>query len=402
MPQLKRRPARQARASRALESLALAAADADTLATAQRRWADLDISRQLQLAQVLADCRRAEFTRKIRNVVQVAAGFKRIEDEQGREFLHRCACIVFVVRRKLPSSRLPQGRDQAVPGFLLTPAWVDGCDRMVAVPTDVQQEEQLLGARSQAASAIAVERSPSQGNAGSVAWVLKAGDQQTYALAPIHVLSPLPRGSGQGIVDDTEALRLANATRPFDTGAVLRATAHGGRLAAHPVRSFDAQFGKVLDRARLRKALHGIELSAQHPWARGIGDIGDRTLEIPVPSNHLKRRVERQEPLIAKLSLAPVDTLLTYRLDSGEGTVTHRVMQLQLLFGAVTLEGDSGCPVLLRNDDDTLTFAGMHIAGDTLKRLSFVIPAWDLMNEEKYLEVGGSVPPGPWRLLVRA
>jgi len=42
----------------------------------------------------------------------------------------------------------------------------------------------------------------------------------------------------------------------------------------------------------------------------------------------------------------------------------------------------------------------MHIAGNSERRVSFVIPAWRLLDAASYAAVQGSLPPGALRLPV--
>jgi len=79
-PQAAGARARKSQASRQWEQ---ASSQSDTLMLepARRRWAALTAAEQMELAGSVAQCRRGEFTRHFRQVVSVAAGLKRRNDE---------------------------------------------------------------------------------------------------------------------------------------------------------------------------------------------------------------------------------------------------------------------------------------------------------------------------------
>ena len=311
--------------------------------------------------------------------------------------------MIFVVRHKPNGEHQPLPADQRLPCELLASAWIDGRDESVAIPTDVQPQSYVLGATAQGASAVHTQPAAATGTEGSLACALSIDGRTRFVLAPLHVFSPTSV-DGQGAVTGATVRRLVNDAPPFDKRPALTTTSFGGRLARAPVRSFDVQFADVSGREEVAVALAGLKLSVKRPWVRDIGELGEcladgRVMQILVPSNHLKRRVADQPPLLAALSMTEADHLLDYIFHDGHGSVLHNTLQLQIRFGDATLPGDSGCPVVVANKGDGATLVGMHIAGNSGTGMSFVIPAWRLLAADSYLEVGGSVPAGSWKLM---
>lgn len=393
---------RRAVASRSWEAHS-AQADLQLLEEARTRWGALRPEHQMGLARCLADCRRAEFTRRHREVVAVTAGLKRSGDAAGQELMHRQPCMVFVVRRKLTPQQLARQPDQLLPVEILTTAWVDGHEQAVAVPTDVQNQKRLLGGRAQADTAVAVG---AQSARGSLMWGLKPNGGNAMVVAPIHVLSPRPALDGVGLRPG-ELVQALDTTGSIPIGAVaLRGTRFGGRIVPDSTRSFDVQLADVLDAQRVRSAFGALRLSTRLPWIRSEAELDQllaagRALEIHVPGNNPRRKNPGQSPLLAERSLVEQDLRLEYDFADGRRNILHRVLELQVRFGQSTLRGDSGCPVLLPNDADDPTFVGMHIAGNEAASTSFIVPAWRILGPGAYEEVAGNMPPGPWQLLIQ-
>jgi hypothetical protein len=395
---------RAAQVSRTWET-ASAQVDSRLMEDARRRWAALPNARQMQLARSLAECRRTEFTRAVRQVVAVAAGLKRSNDSDGVEHLHNQPCIVFVVRRKIPLARLTGRADQALPTELLTPVWIDGEDRPVAVPTDVQAQDRFLGGRAQSVTAVRTESADGRWSFGVMAWALTVGSKR-YAVAPIHVLSPLPALDGVG-------RRKGSLSRDLSSGSSGQSTLaqsadFGGRLSAGSALSFDVQLADITDASGFSNLFGGLRLCATRPWVRSESELDTlladgRSLEIHAPLNNARRKSsDGQPPLSAVRSMSEQSMRLTYDFSDGSRRdIAHRVLELQVRFRDRTLPGDSGCPVLLPNDNDDPTLVGMHIAGNSARRISFMIPAWRILSAQSYLEVEGVLPPGPLKLALK-
>jgi hypothetical protein len=287
---------------------------------------------------------------------------------------------------------------------LLSPAWVHGCEQVVAVPTDVQHQGRLLSGRAQADTAFTVG---AQGARGSLAWAFAPDGGPTMVLSAIHVLSPRPALDGVGL----RAGETAQALGPDGSGPIgvtaLRSSVFGGRIVAGDARSFDVQLAEVLDPQRIRSAFAALRLSSQLPWVRSETELDQllasgRPLQIHVPGNNPRRQNPGQPPLLAERSLVEQDLHLEYDFaDGSRRNILHGVVELQVRFGETTLRGDSGCPVLLANEGDDPTFVGMHIAGNEAACTSFIVPAWRILGPGSYDEVGGQMPPGPWDLPTR-
>jgi hypothetical protein len=377
------------------------------LEEARERFDSLSLGEQLELAGQLADCRRSEFTRRFRTVVNVIGGMKR---QQGRLAAKPSsagsACVVFFVRKKAREDQVARRPNQALPRYLLTPALVDGRQAICAVPTDVQEHSRLLNAAAQAETAVySLPIPPLRADFGALACMVADQDGTAYALAPIHVLSPYPAANGSGIAT-TKVIqfRVTNNALPPDLTHCVEATSFGGRLAPHPKKSFDVQLAKVTDRGRLRKAFAGFPLSPSQPFVTGETELAqlmqDGTqLEILAPANHPRRLGMPPVSVLAKLSLKLAPHTLWYRFNTGDQqAVLHNVIELQIESGSATMGGDSGCPVVIELDDG-YAFVGMHIAGDVTARTSFVIPAWELLDANSYAKVGGTLPSGGLTLL---
>ncbi len=395
-------PARRSAAastSRAMEQRA-AAPDAALLRDAEANFAALSFGQRLELARQLALARKAEFTRSITNVVTVGAGLKRRCGADGFDQIHPEPCVVFIVRRKLAPDAWRTASTQRLPKQLLTPALVNGVQLMCAVPTDVQRQERLLGARAQSDAGIfSVPATPGASDFGAACCIVRDDNGARYVIAPIHVLSPHPADDGRGIATKPAAVfRLATAQAPHDVKPFLKATRFGGRLVPGSQRSFDVQLATVLDEPRAALAFSGIALSATQPFAADLDALGEliadgTTLRILVPNNNPNRGGGFQPALRATLSLTQEDHPIDYFFGSNPTPtrVQHSTIELHIEPGATTLPGDSGCPVVVQADDG-LVFIGMHIAGNPSAGTSHVIPAWDLLNGFRYSDVGGTLP----------
>ena len=377
------------------------APDATLLRVAEVNFAALSFGQQLELAQQLALARKAEFTRNITNVVTVCAGLKRRCGADGFDHIHPEPCVVFIVRRKLPPSTWGDASPQRLPKQLLTPALVNGKQVLCAVPTDVQRQERLLSACAQSDAGIfSVPPAPGASDFGAACCIVRDEHSRRYVVAPIHVLSPHPANDGRGIaVTPASVFRSAAGHAPHQTPRFLKATSFGGRLVPESRRSFDVQLASVTDEAQLALAFAGIKLSPTQPFAASLAELGDlikggETLRILVPNNNPNRTTGSfQPPLRATLSLTEEDYPISYFFgnNSTRTRVLHSTLQLHTEPGATTINGDSGCPVVVELSDGAV-FVGMHIAGDPKAGTSYVIPAWDLLNGFRYADVGGTLP----------
>lgn len=368
---------------------------------ARERWASLTPARQMDLARCLARCRQADYTRAYRQVVSVTAGLRRRNDEQGLEHLHNEPCLVFIVRRKLTSKQMERHPSQSLPREILTPAWIDGQEQVVAVPSDVQTQVRMLRARSQALTTIEVQGGGRWGR-GSMTWAVSMGGKR-YGIAPIHVLSPWPDLDGVGRRSGAEA-SLQQQDNLDINNPMTRSTAYGGRLVAGAAKSFDAQLADITQPAAFTALFGGLQLAPNRPWIQTEMELDalladGRSLEIFAPADNGKRPKISTLPLQAVRSLVEQELSLGYDFADGKRRdIIHTVLELQVRFGDRTYPGDSGSPVLLRDANDQFSLVGMHIAGDGTKGTAYVVPVWRLMDPQSYASVGGSLPAGPIKL----
>ncbi|MBK0115442.1 MULTISPECIES: hypothetical protein [unclassified Delftia] len=361
------------------------------LVEARARWVSLSPARQMSVARCLALCRQADFTRSVRQVVTVTAGLRRRNDEEGVEYLHNEPCVVFIVRRKMTEGQLARSPSQRLPRELLAPAWIDGREQVVSVPTDVQTQSRLEGAGAQALTSVSVDCTDGWWARGVLAWAVSVGGQR-YALAPMHVLTPCLSPDGMG----------GHVGARVGLGQPLAAsTGFGGRVVPlEEGMSFDVQLAKLLRPAAFSALFGGLRLSAERPWARSEEEfdqlLGDGlSLEIFAPADNPDRTDGGVPPFPAERSIVEREWELTYQFaDGSKRKIKHRVLELQVRFGKCTFSGDSGCPVLLRDADDQFTLVGMHIAGDVDRGQSYVVPIWRLLDPRSYADVGGSLPDG--------
>lgn len=369
------------------------------LREARAAFKSLTRAEQMQLAEEIAEARGHDFVHSFANVVAVHAGVRRRRDRSGRERLGVTPCVIFLVRTKWPEPG--HGRpSQRLPAELMAHASIDGRRRLCAIPTDVQRSLPLATVRDQALSAVQVPVQAGSGMAtGTLAWPVRVAGQMLAVLAPLHVMSPLPDLQRGG-------RRFGAEGRPFDgqghpqSGPPLFTTLDaGGRLLPWPAPSFDAQLAAVNDVAALRNAFQGFRISPTRPILRSAGEILQASagagLRILVPDNHPALGVARG-PLQATYSRNITrETPLNYRVAGGlTAYVSHRLLiELQILSGNPTLDGDSGSAVVTPAPDG-FTLAGMHIAGNSDLGLSFMLPAWQLFDPLFYQSIPeGAIEP---------
>ena len=372
--------------------------DEELLEGARARWRSLPAGRQMDLARCLATCRRADLTRSYRQVVSVAAGLRRRNSEDGVEYLHNEVCLVIVVRRKLSPTQLAKSPNQTLPTDVLTPACIDGRDEVVAVPTDVQPQSRMLRATSQSLTGAHSEHPDGRWARGAMTWAVSIGGKK-YAIAPIHVLSPRPALDGIGRRAGAE-VSLQGAHDSPAGAAMLQSLIFGGRVVPGSEPSFDAQLAKILRPAEFSALFGGLRISSTRPWIRDESELNGllaqgRSLEIVPPFNNDDLPKDSMLPLQAVRTIAEHEMPLRYDFAGGSHQhINHSVLELQVRFGERTYSGDSGSPVLLRDENDELSLVGMHIAGDTASGTSYIIPIWRLINPASYTAVGGVIPQG--------
>lgn len=384
--------------SRYVERASVSIHDPETDAAIARFIALGDIATQMSLALEIARSRQSELTLAYRNVVSVAAGFRQHGDNQ----LTREPCVIFVVRRKWAVRRRTQ---QALPGHLLTYADIDHRRELVAVPTDVQVEPAYLQIRAQGASAVTVDNGRARGTGTLTCMVeCSGGDAAPHRMlmSALHVLS---------ISVDTDAAQLPSGAQvkqrdgapPGGARLALSSTA-GGRYATGDKTGFDVQLAEPAagSASRIAQALVDLPFDADQPSVtsfKHLLQLVDQglALEAAVPSN-LGFQVGEVRPLLAislrslQLRSVPIDYAFKIGGRNGEWPMLHaELLEFELLGGASTLPGDSGCAVVCWLDEQRCCLVGMHIAGNVAQGLSYVIPAWQLFDVRNYFGSLGNV-----------
>jgi len=368
--------------------------EAAQLAEAQARFAALPLAGQMAVARRVCATRQHDFARILGEVLALRPGLRRRRDAQGQEFIHREACVVFIVRRKRGAAD-DLDPAQRIPEFLLSSvAGPGGEARLVALPTDVQAQDRFTRIQAQAASGFTVQ-GPAGQEFGVAACVVESGSAR-YALAPLHVMTPQSAAPMAGLALRQPLLAAGSA-------APLQSTAHGGRLVDDAQLCFDVQWAKVKQLAAVKKALGPQRWSASQPWQRGPDSLlqhieAGRPMFLLLPDNHPQMATPRgpvELVLSQEESVIDIDYLIAGQLRA----LPQRVMELQLPPGQGSLPGDSGSPVVLALGAEGLSLVGMHVAGSTQDGTSYVIPAWRLLDPAYHADMQASTPGASWRLM---
>lgn len=372
------------------------------LVNARKSFDRLTNAAQYTLVSEVAFSRRREFVRLINSVVTVSHGLRRRRNDAGEDDIHYEPCVIFFVRKKLESESL--GQSQRIPSELLAHVDVDGQRVLCAVPTDVQSQERLLDVRAQALNGIYAQANTGYAEYGAITCVVQDDNDRLYAISALHVLSPSPAIHDGGLIElGTEFFTTSTAMPPLGD-AYLQASAFGGRLVRAPGESLDVQLAEVLNLETLRNALAGLRLSKDKPYVESESELHEmladgRRLLVLVPENHPRYLGDPRQFPEATLSGGETGRMIHYNF-AGAGTVYsfQNCIELQIQPNAATEAGDSGSPVVIPFDDTSYSLVGMHIAGDSARRTSTVIPAWRFLNPFSYEDVQGVVPSGALRL----
>lgn len=368
---------------------------ATVLQQATRNYEALaDAPLQMQLAREIAQARGAELTLAYRNVVMVAAGFKRRTTDMGDE-LTKVPCVIFVVRNKWRKGERKDDDVQHLPRQLLTHASSQRGRVLVAVPTDVQVETRYASARPQSDRAICVRSSDHSDEYGTLTAVVEVrGDSQSVmrAISPLHVLTPTfcpTQGGPMSGASIEQANGLPQRTGAPTLGSSLRI---GGQLVPGPDISFDVQLIDISDLATVAHMLQGVPLSAQETFLVSLDRYDQLTLadplpaiEILLPDNHPTVNAPRPRLFPTPAGTSTHAYPIPYSLADGSIMMVHHweLIQLQCPAGQETVKGDSGAPVVLWLSDGSCTLVGMIIAGNG--GLCHVLPAWMLLFPDNYL-----------------
>jgi hypothetical protein len=318
--------------------------------------------RQLVLIREIIQTRKGELRKAYPDLLGIGAGIGTTKRRDSG------ACIIFLVEKK----KARPSRNRQLPAHLFAFCEVRGNRRLCAVPTDIEEQRAYRSVRAHASQQIQVSSGSSGPITGLVTIPIRLrysngkSDRQLYALSCLHVL-----GMAQQFFP---ALGPNCEFRP--TGATDRiGTLSGyiGRLvAASDGYSFDAALGVVDDDPNARALLEQA-LPVNWPRNRIFGPD-----EIPVeaeiiPNN--KRGVIR-----ARRRTTWVDDSVTLNYEAPTGLV--EILHADLVeWDAATQRGDSGSPVVARNNPDLLL--GIHIAGDE-HGTALMIPAYELFNPVRF------------------
>ena len=358
---------------------------------ARKNYRNLDREVQLALASEIVATRSAELCLAYENVVGLAYGLRlRVGSNQMRRVTDT-VCVCFVVREKWTATAKVD-RKQTIPKELFAYATINGERRLCAVPTDVESAEMYMDAGPSGHREIVdVSQSASNGKSvravGALACLVQRPEfkpDQTWALSCRHVLSLSLKGNSRLSSGLPVKVRTNRGTTIGKTTAVRGPLRTSGY-------SFDAQLLKVSNLKALQSTLAGISYDDADSYANGLRDIpGNYFVLVPRPSGS-RRRSHAAIPL----SMARIHS--SHTLSYGgriNGQVTHRIVIESRANGPQLgpFPGDSGSPVVTRPDGGVLL--GMHFGGKKSGGLSFMIPAWQLLNPRNY----GRSREVPWKL----
>lgn len=345
------------------------------------------------LARELAVTRCAELTRAYRSLVWVSPGFRRRRGGRRGQRVLGEVCVVLVVRRKRV---IPAGSRDCLPRWLLVYAERGGVRLPFALPTDVQEAADYRAAVAHADNGVWLQRSGLPAAHGSFAALVRlqhAGGSAICALSAQHVLTPYAEARRLRVVGGLPVMPLDAAGRPLQAPAMATTMDVGGLLrgderADWP--SFDVQLAELdgVGGAELRRRTPLRRLNAAQPWMPSLDALlaHDRRswFHLLTPDNH-KKHPGRGAVRMTLSTLPPQSFGVPYELDDGTAVRPHLVFHEELLAfiavdAAVPWPGDSGCPIVARQPDGSVTLAAMHIAGDPERGLSWAIPAWRLLN----------------------
>lgn len=347
---------RRADWTRNVEAATLARVPGDATA-ARAAFASLDPEAQMQVARELVDTRRAEITRAYADIIGVSAGYRVRQAGEGTRTVSPEVCVSIVVKKKWGPN--PRTRaDRRVPAQFFAYATVAGTRTLCAVPTDVEDGQQLARLRPQAQIEVTADGTTAR-SAGVIACAItRPNDRNVYAIGCRHVF-------GMALILDPAGDHAAKIVLAGDE--VGEATPIAGRLVNAPAESFDSQLAFVTNPDRLVAALDGVTPAGRAgSWAElrpGV-DYWIHTPHGPVRAH------------FAAIHEAPVF------YSSQLPRVQHFQLARFLLPDEPTVKGDSGAPIMTERTGGILL--GMHIIGGNGTDMSLAIPAWQLLDSISY------------------
>ena len=380
--------------SRRVEQDSLRHSD-QTIKAARKVWRSLKgDTRRFDLVDEVALDRGPELTLAYRNVILVAAGFRRTTSNVGRSVLTKQPCVVFVVKAKWLSDLGREVDPQRLPSCLLAHVSLDGRRVRCAVPTDVQAQDSYLETRSMGNSILRIGNGPAAGT-GHASCAVELGTApgaKKFLLSAHHVFSHTPDVTSRTPQPGWEITPLS-AALSAPPSRFAESSEWGGEMRADGQPSFDVQFAKVQDWNIARLTLHALKLSATEPYAgsagnvMGLAQLGAFEVLMPFdnPKFHGSSRPTTELDFDSVLSDAyGFDSdVLENGLRVRRHLTFQRLIRMKLKAGlGALLEGDSGSAVVARRNDGSHTLIGMFIASGS--DFAYAIPAWQLFDASYY------------------
>lgn len=366
------------------------------VAAARHAFRALDESRRFDLSREIVETREAELCLAYRNVVEVAFGYRKKRDRAGIAKVRREVCVIFIVREKWEGDS-GDYEPQRLPRELFTYAALNGQRVLFAVPTDVESANDSAAARPGSARREPVNVSQAEvphGETATLACALRRSEKpgRTFALSCRHALSlSLARNSRL-------ATGLKVRVRTASGAIVGRSIAVRGPLRAeHEGLSFDAQLLEVSDARALAEVFDGVTFDGPDAYAKRFSDIPADYYVLVSRPQYSGNRNDRSAAVPLRKYKIRTNFGLRYGGRVG-GTVVHEVV----IESAATASdlgpflGDSGSPVTTRRNGGVLL--GMHFGGMAGGGVSYMLPAWRLLNPLYYGRAGERMwsIAGPW------
>ena len=352
--------------------------EAGRLKAAIGQWKKLSVERRMQAVEELVEVRLDELVRSYApDVVAVTAGFRTTRNKKGEaggRVMSKEPCVGFVVKKKWKeprsakkaADRNKQKQARELPVYLFT--HVDG--ELCAVPTDVESSSEINAVLQN--SRIKADRGIPPRLFGTICAIVRRPSQiRLYALGCHHVFA-----FSKKLRSVPDRVLITHKERPIGVLSKRRGSSRRrGRLGTlHPIRqgvdveySLDAALTEVVDRDELRKAV-------PHP---AEGGVARSIAEIPKRFGYLIAVSSRDETVKVQF----VKTVFSHDLKYGVGRCRHRRLIRSRFVSRRTQGGDSGAPVVSL---DSSRLLGMHIAISEDGLDSYMIPAYDLLNEEEF------------------
>jgi hypothetical protein len=339
---------------------------ASALEAAHRAWTRLPRKLKLHVARQLVEEHAEELKSQFKDLIAVSYGYRATGKSRKNRTVNRTEpCVGFLVARKF-KPRTASEREHRLPSLLLCYAERRGKQVLVAVPTDVESVKVIsrpIRAQNIRIRVTGGAASNPQTDFGVLAAVVKLpqGDN-LYGLSCFHVLALTAFFGGQ-MPNNVTVSDDASST---DLGTLSR---YVGKLDPNAAENFDVALAQ-LDPA----GMPALQSHVTRNCNSVLADAHDLTDSYGNYTIYGKQNRQIQVGFSKRWRQFPIQY-------EGIGQVTHPwVIQSEITDGGATVAGDSGSPVLGRQQTQ---FLGMHIAGDGAL-LTFMIGAPDLLDATNY------------------